>query len=76
MGLKFWFVRAVKIYLLVFALLLVIEVLKHHLVGSAILFAAVWSGVATTVFIGSRLYQSSKKIHCQLCDDIPIDNEE
>ena len=75
MGFKFWFIRAIKVFSTVFVFLLVIELLKQYLVGDAILFAATWSGIATAVFISSRLYQSRKKIHCQLCDDIPNDKE-
>ncbi len=71
MGIKFWFIRAVKVFLAVTALLFVIELFKQHSVQEAILFAVTWSLVSTAIFIGSRLYQSRKGIECELCNDIP-----
>jgi len=74
LGFTFWLKRALKTYPIVFVLLLVIELIKQQTIGSAVLFAATWSGVTTAVFIGSRLYQSRKGIDCALCDDIPSSN--
>jgi hypothetical protein len=72
MGTAFWIRRAATVFALVAAVLLVVSLLKGRgLTGSAE-FAAAWSVVSTAVFIGARLYQSSRGQHCELCQDIPI----
>ncbi|KAA1156129.1 hypothetical protein [Pseudoalteromonas fuliginea] len=71
MGFKFWFVRALKVFLGVAALLFIVELLKQHSVQEALIFACTWSSITTTIFICSRLYQSRKGVECALCNDIP-----
>ena len=51
MGFKFWFVRALKVFLGVAALLFIVELLKQHSVQEALIFACTWSLITTTVFI-------------------------
>jgi len=71
MGFKFWFIRAVKVFLAVAALLFAVELFKQNSVQEALSFAVTWSLVTAAVFIGSRLHQSRKGIECELCNDIP-----
>jgi hypothetical protein len=70
-GFQFWFVRALKVFLGVAALLFIVELLKQHSVQESLIFALTWSFITTAVFIGSRLYQSRKGVECALCNDIP-----
>jgi len=71
MGFKFWFVRALKVFLGVAVLLFIVELLKEHSVQESLIFALTWSFITTAIFIGSRLYQSRKGVECALCNDIP-----
>lgn len=71
MGFKFWFVRALKVFFGVAALLFIVELLKQHSIQESLIFALTWSFITTAIFIGSRLYQSRKGIECGLCKDIP-----
>lgn len=69
MGFKFWFIRSVKVFISVLILLFIVEQLKGHSFQDSILFALLWSSLSTSVFIGSRIYQSRKGVVCTLCND-------
>ncbi|WJG10943.1 hypothetical protein [Aliiglaciecola sp. LCG003] len=71
MGFKFWIIRALNVFIGVLVILFIVQLLKQHSVEDAIIFALTWSGVATLVFIGSRVYQSRKGAECALCNDTP-----
>ena len=71
MGFKFWFIRAVKVFISVLILLFLVEQLKGHSLQDSILFALLWAFLSTSVFIGSRIYQSRKGVVCALCNDTP-----
>lgn len=71
MGYKFWITRALKVFHIVFVLLFIVQLLKQHSIEDSVVFAIIWSCLATLVFIGSRVYQSRKGIECDLCNDMP-----
>ncbi|NQY65336.1 MAG: hypothetical protein HRT38_16770 [Alteromonadaceae bacterium] len=71
MGFKFWIIRAIKVFVSVVILLFIVEQLKGHSLEDSILFSILWSFLSTSVFIGSRVYQSRKGIVCELCNDTP-----
>jgi hypothetical protein len=71
MGYKFWIIRALKVFTIVFVLLFIPELLKPQSIEDSVLFALTWSCLATWVFIGSWLYQSRKAMEIALCNDIP-----
>ncbi|WP_133406912.1 hypothetical protein [Parashewanella tropica] len=71
MGFKFWLVRATSVFTVVFLLLTVIYYFKGYETNQAILSAAVWSFLATSVFICTRLYHSKKGRSCAICNDTP-----
>jgi len=71
MGIKFWLIRALKVFFAVTIVLFIVELLKQYSVKKALIFAVTWSFLTTAVFIASRLYQSRKGIECALCNDIP-----
>jgi len=75
MGFKFWFVRAIKVFIGVAVLLFIVEILKQHSVQESLIFAFTWSFITTAIFIGSRLYQSQKGVECTLCNDIPENSD-
>ncbi len=71
MGTAFWIRRAATVFATAAALLFVAGLLKGRALTDAAAYSALWSGLATAVFIGGRLYQSSRGQHCALCNDIP-----
>jgi len=71
MSYQFWVRRAIKVYAVLFFILLVIQLLKQHTIEESIIFAATWSLLSTTVFIVSRFFQSRRGIECALCNDTP-----
>lgn len=76
MGTPFWIRRAATVFAMIAAVLFVVSLLKGRgLLGSAE-FTAVWASASTAVFIGARLYQSSRGQHCELCQDIPAPTAE
>lgn len=71
MGTAFWIRRTATVFAIVATVLYVVSLLKGRgFLGSAE-FAAVWAAASTAVFVGARLYQSSRGQHCELCQDVP-----
>ena len=71
MGTAFWIRRAATVFAMIAAILLVVSLLKGRGLLGSVEFAAAWSAASTAVFVGARLYQSSRGRHCELCQDIP-----
>ena len=59
------------VFLGVFAVLLVIGLLKGRALAAAALQSALWAGITTTIFIATRIYRSRRGQHCELCRDTP-----
>ena len=71
MPLSFWIKRFVTVFLGAFAVLLVVGLLKGRAVATAAAKSALWAGIATTIFIATRIYYSRKGRYCALCGDTP-----
>lgn len=71
MGYKFWFIRALTVFIGVLFLLFIVQLLKQYSIEDSLIFAVTWSSLTTLVFICSRIYQSRKGIECALCNDTP-----
>ena len=71
MGLAFWIKRFLTVWLLAFAVLLAVELLKGHGMQAALAFSAAWSLLAASIFTAARIYQARRGRHCALCNDIP-----
>ena len=71
MGIKFWIIRAIKVFTGVLLALFVVELIKGHAVQDSILFALTWSDKSTSKFITTRVYYSHKGEACTLCNDTP-----
>jgi len=54
----FWIKRFLALTALVFAVLMLVELLKGHDLETALTFSAVWSPVASGTFTAARIYQS------------------
>ena len=71
MRFNFWLKRFVQVFLVAFAILTASELLKQHGLGNALLFAALWSFISTSIFIGVRIYYTSRGKNCPMCNDLP-----
>ena len=71
MSLTFWIKRFLIVYAGVFLALLVIALLRNRALARAATESALWAGISTAIFIGTRLYHSRKGRHCALCRDTP-----
>ena len=72
MGTAFWIRRAATVFSMIAAVLFVVSLLKGRGLAGSAEFTAIWATASTAVFIGARLYQSSRGQHCELCQDIPV----
>jgi len=66
-----WVKRFVVVTALVFAVLMVAELLKGHDLEAAITFSALWSVIASAIFTGARIYRVRKGQYCAICGDAP-----
>ena len=71
MRFNFWLKRFVQVFLIAFAILTATELLKQHGLSNALQFAALWSFISTSIFIGVRIYYTSKGKNCPMCNDLP-----
>ncbi|WP_438865277.1 hypothetical protein [Neptunicella sp.] len=71
MAMAFWLKRTLRVFLSVFILLFMVELLKGHRLEDAIEFSLIWSGISTVIFTATRLFYSRKGINCALCDETP-----
>jgi hypothetical protein len=71
MGFKFWLTRYLKVFFGVAVLLFIVQMLKQHSLQESIIFSVIWPFITTSIFIGSRVYQSRKGVECALCNDTP-----
>ena len=69
MGARFWVRRFCVVYAGIFAVLLLVERLKGHPWRGALAFSGLWALISASIFIGTRLYYSSKGEACPLCKD-------
>ena len=75
MGYKSLLDRAVKVFISVMIVLIVVELLKGHGLLDAVMFSVLWSFISTSIFVGVSSYQSQKGKGCMLCDDVTKRNE-
>lgn len=71
MGTRFWIRRFCVMLVGIFAVLLFVEWLKGHEWRAAIPFSGLWALITASVYIGTRLYHSSRGVACAICKDTP-----
>ncbi|HET8901312.1 MAG TPA: hypothetical protein VFM84_05165 [Holophagaceae bacterium] len=71
MGARFWIRRSFLVLTGIFLVLLLVERLKGHPWRGALAFSGLWALISASIFIGTRLYYSSKGEACPLCKDTP-----
>ena len=71
MRIKFWLKRFLQVFIVSFAILIASEMLKQHGLRNGLQFAALWAFLSTSIFIGVRIYYTSKGKNCPMCNDLP-----
>lgn len=71
MGMQFWIRRFLVVFIGAFAVIAIVQWIKGASIADAAVHAALWSFVASVVFVGARLYQSSRGDRCAICNDVP-----
>ena len=60
---------------IIFALLAGIQYLKGQTLGYSVEFGVIWTVISLSIFAARRAYNFRKNIACQVCNDIPNQNE-
>lgn len=60
MGLKFWLLRALKVFSSIAVVFFVAELMKESSILDSLMVALIWSSVLTVLFIGAMFSQSPK----------------
>lgn len=76
MPIAFWLKRFLTAFALIFAVLIVVNLAKQKPWNHAWVESVVWSAIAATIFIITRIYRHRKGQHCALCDDLPTTQAE
>ena len=71
MGAAFWIRRFALAFVIAFVVLTGAQVLRGRALEPSLLHGLLWGVISAGVFVGARLYQSSRGRHCALCNDIP-----
>jgi len=71
MRLSFWIKRFAVVFTGIFLVLLAVGMMKGRPLRQVTIESLVWSAVATSLFVATRLYHLSKGRRCELCQDAP-----
>ena len=71
MPLSFWLKRFLIVFSGAFAVLLGVALLRSRPPAQAAAESALWAGIATSIFIATRVYRARQGQHCELCGDTP-----
>jgi hypothetical protein len=75
MPLSFWIRRFLTIFAGAFVILFVVGLAKGRPLRQVAVESAMWSAIASSLFIATRLYHLSKGRRCELCQDAPVDSD-
>jgi hypothetical protein len=73
MGTTFWIRRYVLTLVLAFVVFAGAHLLRGRPFESSVVEALIWSVIFASIFVGTRMYQSRKGVHCAICNDTPAD---
>lgn len=71
MGIGFWIGRFVTVFGICCAILFGVRMLRGYNLEDSATYAMLWGAITAVVFVGARLYQSRRKMHCAICRDTP-----
>lgn len=75
MPIKKWAVQYAIAFPMIFVLLAGVQYLKGQTFGYSVEFGIIWTVTSLTIFTARRAYNFRKNIACQVCNDIPQQNE-
>lgn len=76
MGTAFWIKRFLVVLAGAFVLICAAQLLRGHELSYSATQAGIWSTIAATIFIVTRLVRARRGQHCELCRDTPQMNED
>ena len=71
MLLKYWIIRFLVVFAGTFIVLFLVSLARGRGWQQAGTESAIWAGIATAIFIATRVYRLRKGQHCELCGDPP-----
>lgn len=71
MGAAFWIRRFFLVWTGAFIVIAGVQALKGHDLTYSGIQGLIWATAAAGIFIGSRIYQSRRGVHCAICKDTP-----
>jgi len=71
MKLSFWIRRFLVVFTGAFAVLFAVAILRGRSADTGATESAIWSLVATSIFLTTRIIRSRQGQHCELCRDTP-----
>ena len=75
MPIKKWAAQYGIAFPIIFVLLAGIQYLKGQTLGYSVEFGVIWTVISLSIFAARRAYNFRKNIACQVCNDIPHQNE-
>jgi hypothetical protein len=67
----FWIKRFLVVLVAAFMILFAAQLLRGNDASQAVIHAALWGSISTTVFIATRWWRARRGQHCALCRDTP-----
>ena len=71
MGTAFWVRRFLLVLVVAACVIACAQLLRGHGLEYSLIQGLLWAAISASVFTGSRIYQSSKGVHCAICRDTP-----
>ncbi|TBR40563.1 hypothetical protein EYV96_10540 [Dyella terrae] len=71
MGWAFWVRRFMGVGLGTLVILTLAQCIKGHDLAESLMHGVIWAPITAAVFVGGRIYQSRRGMHCAICRDTP-----
>jgi hypothetical protein len=71
MGTEFWVRRFFLVFVVAACIIACAQLLRGHDLAYSLTQGLLWTAISASVFTASRIYQSSKGVHCAICRDTP-----
>lgn len=71
MPIKKWILQYATMLAALAVALALVQYLKGRNLEYSVEFGILWAFLATTIFLGTRIYYYRKNIYCAVCNDLP-----
>ncbi len=72
---KKWAIQYLVMAIVFFALFAGVQYLKGRGLEYSVEFGILWALITSTIFLATRAYYFKKNIACQVCNDLPAEEE-